>query len=213
VKAIAALALLWLTPLASAQTIAAPKRAEASPNLSATAASPAAQAASASRATAAAAQDAPSKPAAKVEPQKEAAIRKLFEVQGTRKALQEVIAGMTDTMRPTLTKSLPPGEYRDKLIELFFQKFQANMKLDDLLALNIPVYDKYFSMEEIAGLTQFYQTPLGQKVSSALPKIAVEIQAAATKMGEELGRRSMLEVMAEHPELEKALEDAAAGKN
>src|SRR5262249_30084911 len=140
-------------------------------------------------------------------------IRKLFEVQGTRKAMQEVIAGMSENMRPTLAKSLPPGDYRDKLIELFFQKFQANMKLDDLLDLTIPVYDKYFSKEDIASLTQFYQTPLGQKVNSVLPKIAIETQTAAAKMGEDLGRRSMLEVLAEHPEMERALEEAAGPKN
>jgi hypothetical protein len=31
-------------------------------------------------------------------------------------------------------------------------------------------------------------------------------------MGQELGRKAMLEVLAEHPELEKAMEDAAARK-
>jgi len=205
VRIIAASALLWLAPMAAGQV--ADKTA---PSFSqALVAGMNRQAAS----KATPQQNASVKPAAKVEPEKEAAIRKLFEVQGTRKALQEVIAGMSENMRPALARSLPPGDYRDKLIELFFQKFQANMKIDDLLDLTIPVYDKYFSKEDIASLAQFYQTPLGQKVNSVTPKIAIETQAAAAKMGEDLGRRSMLEVLAEHPEMAKALEEAASPKN
>jgi hypothetical protein len=146
-----------------------------------------------------------------VDPEKEAMIRRLFEVQGTRKQMGEVIAGLSATMRPVLARSLPPGEYQNKLMDLFFEKFQAGMKNDDLIELIVPIYDKYFSKDDVAGLTQFYQTPLGKKLNSVAAQLAIETQTAASKMGEELGRRAMLEVLAEHPDLEKAIEDAAAG--
>jgi hypothetical protein len=108
---------------------------------------------------------------------------------------------------------LPPGEYQDKLIPLFFEKFQNKLKTDDLLDLIVPIYDKHLSKEDIDGLVQFYQTPLGKKMTSVLPQVLVESQTAAMNMGQELGRKAMLEVLAEHPELEKAMEDAAARKN
>ncbi len=59
-------------------------------------------------------------------------------------------------------------------------------------------------------MTRFYQTPLGQKALSVLPQTVVEIQAESMKLGERLGREAMVEVLDEHPDLKKALEEAAA---
>ena len=153
------------------------------------------------------------KTAAKIDPEKEAAIRKLFEIQGTRKSMEQVFAGMSENMKPALAKMLPPGEYQDKLIPLFFEKFQSKLKTDDMLDLVIPIYDKYLSKEDIDGLAQFYQTPLGKKMNAVLPQLMIETQTAAMNMGQDLGRQAMLEVLAEHPDLEKAMEDAGARKN
>ena len=127
--------------------------------------------------------------------------------------MTEVISGLMANMRPTLAQSLPPGEYQGELIDLFFQKFQSKLRVDDLIEVSVPVYDKYFSKEDIIELIAFAQTPLGQKMNSVIPKVIIEIQTAAAGVGEELGRQSMLEVLAEHPELAKALEDAAKPKN
>jgi len=43
---------------------------------------------------------------------------------------------------------------------------------------------------------------------STLPHVMAESQAAGTKWGEQIGRESMMEVLAEHPELQKAMEQA-----
>lgn len=188
-KTAAAFAFLWLAPLASGRNRAAPQPAPAK------------------------GQELAAKPATKISPEKEASIRKLFEIAGTRAAMQKIIAGMTDNMKPMLSKMLPPGEYQDKLIALFTEKFQSKLKTEDLLNITVSVYDKYFSKEDIDGLAQFYQTPLGKKVMSVLPQVLVESQSAGMKMGEEIGRQSMMEVLAEHPDLQKALEDAAARRN
>jgi len=74
--------------------------------------------------------------------------------------------------------------------------------------LAIPLYDKYYSPEDLKGLIQFYATPVGQKTLTVLPKLMPELQDEGRKWGEGLGRESMLEVFSEHPELKKALEDA-----
>jgi hypothetical protein len=145
-----------------------------------------------------------------IDPAKEAVIRKMFEVMGTTKMMQQVIAGMSTNMKPMLMSSLPPGEYLEKLADLFFQKFQSKLRVDELLNLTVPIYAKYFSKEEIEGLTRFYQTPLGQKALSVLPQTLVEMQTASMKLGEKLGREAMVEVLDEHPDLKKALEEASA---
>lgn len=153
------------------------------------------------------------KPTAKISPEKEAAIRRLMDASGMRENLRKVLAGSIENIKPVLRKSLPPGEYQEKLVDLFFERFQQKMKLDDMLDLVVPVYDKHFSIEDIEGLTKFYQTPLGKKALSNLAEVMLECQAAGAKYGEQAGREAMTEVLAEHPEIQKALEEAGARKN
>jgi hypothetical protein len=189
VKTAASFVLLWLAPVAFAQSAAT------------------------SQASAPKTQEQSSQSAAKIDPAKEAAIRKLIEITGARKTVEKVMAGMTENMKPMLAKMLPPGEYQERLITLFFEKFQSKLKIEDMLDISVSAYDKYFSKEDIDGLAQFYQTPLGKKVMTVLPQLLLETQTAGMKMGEEVGRQSMMEVLAEHPDLMKAMEAAAAPKN
>jgi len=127
--------------------------------------------------------------------------------------MMQIMGGMEKNIRPVMTNSLPPGDYREKLIDLFFEKFQDHSKAEmpQLLDTAVPLYDKYFSREDIKGLIQFYETPLGQKALSVLPQLSIELQGEGMKLGEKLGRQSMMEVLSEHPELQKALEEAQKG--
>jgi hypothetical protein len=154
--------------------------------------------------------EAPSVSRAKIDPAKEADIRRLLDLTGTASNMLQVMDAMQNNMRPVLTNSLPPGEYREKLVNLFFEKFQSRMKneIQDMFDAIVPVYDKYFSVEDIKGLIRFYETPLGQKATTELPKLVAELQGQGMKRGEQIGRESMLQVLSEHPELEKALEEA-----
>jgi hypothetical protein len=145
----------------------------------------------------------------KIDPAKEADIRRLLELVGTKTVAMRTIEEMTTTVRPVLANSLPPGEYRDKLIDLFFAKFKAKADAQRIVDLAVPVYDKHFSREEIKGLIQFYQTPLGHKTTTELPAIMGELRAAGEEWGKVLGRDSMQQVLAEHPELQEALNKAA----
>jgi len=159
------------------------------------------------------AQDTAAKPATSVSPEKESAIRKLFEVSGIRESMQQMLGGSIETVRPTMRRMLPPGEYQEKLVDLFVERFSQKMKVDHLVELVIPIYDKYFSIEDIEGLTKFYETPAGKKALSKLTQVMMECQTAGAKFGEQAGRLAMAEVLAEHPDLQKALEDAGARKN
>ena len=198
-KTLCVLLLCWVAPFAATARGTAPGAQDPKPVQSAPA-----------QTAAAPAQAASGNSAPSVDPAKEAAVRKMFEVMGTTKMMQQVLAGMSSNMRPMLMSSLPPGEYREKLADLFLQKFQSKIRVDELLDLTVPIYAKYFSKEEIEGLTRFYQTPLGQKSLSVLPQAVVEMQTESMKLGEKLGREAMVEVLDEHPDLKRALEEAAA---
>lgn len=145
-----------------------------------------------------------------MDPVKEADIRRLLDVMGSQALMTQVMGNMQVSMKPMLMNSLPPGEYRAKLVDLFFEKFMARVtaEMPSLLNAMVVTYDKYFSDEDIKGLIQFYRTPLGQKTLSNLPKVVSESQAAGEKLGAKMGLEAMQEVMSEHPELKQELEDA-----
>ena len=147
----------------------------------------------------------------KIDPAKEADIRRLMDLVGTRLLVAQMMDAMEKSIKPLMTGALPPGEYREKLIDLFFAKFHSKADLQQLLDIAVPAYDRYYTHEEIKGLIQFYGTPLGQKMISVLPKLTGELQEAGRKWGEGLGRNSMREVLSEHPELATALDGAKKG--
>jgi hypothetical protein len=149
-----------------------------------------------------------SPPQSTVDPSKEADIRRLLDLMGVKALTIQIMNQMSTGLRPTMTQALPPGEYREQLVDLFFQKFNSKINVDALLDLVIPVYDKYLSDDDIKGLIQFYQTPLGQKAISVLPKLTSESQAQGEMLGQKIGRESMAEVLAEHPDLARALQAA-----
>ena len=145
-----------------------------------------------------------------IDPGKRAAIQHLMEVAGTKNAMVTMIDSMTTSMKPLMINSLPPGDYRAKLIDLFLQKFRSNIDLSQLLDLAVPIYDKYFSDEEIKGLIKFYESPLGHKTVSMLPKIMSEMSGEGQKLGGKVGRQTMQQVLAENPDLADQLNAAAA---
>jgi len=147
----------------------------------------------------------------KVDPAKEADIRKLLELVGTKAIVSQTMDSMSKSIKPLLTNSLPPGEYREKLVDLFFAKFTAKADVERLLDLAVPVYDRNLSHQEIRGLIEFYQTPLGQKAIATLPKVTAELQEQGRKWGEDVGKDCMVEVLSEHPELAEGL--TAAQRN
>lgn len=148
---------------------------------------------------------------AKIDPAKEADIRRLLEVTGTTTLMEQVMDNMQKSLKPVLTSSFPPGEYREQLVDLFFEKFRSKLDTKRLIDLAVVRYDEQFSDEDIKGLISFYGTPLGQKAVSVLPKLTIELQQDGQALGQKMGRDSMVEVLAEHPELAKALQNAAHG--
>ena len=146
----------------------------------------------------------------KIDPAKEANIRRLLDLVGTKALMQNMMESSITNIRPALTGVMPPGDYREKLIDLFFAKFKAKADLTQLIDMSVVAYDKHFSDDEIKGLIKFYETPLGQKSVSELPQLVAELGEAGRAWGEKLGRECMRQVLAEHPDLQAALE--AAGK-
>ena len=102
------------------------------------------------------------------------AIRQLLVVTGTSKLMAQEMDQMVASLRNGLPDAPPE----------FWTKFRARVNTDDLIALIVPVYDKYYTLDDINGLLAFYQTPLGQKVITTLPQVTRESMTIGQAWGE-----------------------------
>jgi hypothetical protein len=108
-------------------------------------------------------------------PAKEALIRDLLKTTGTTSLMQQMKRQIFDTFR-----RMAPSAGEEVWNELD-RRFDMNELVEKL----IPIYDKYYSAEDLKGILLFYQSPLGQRVLSTMPQVVSESMAA----GQEWGRR------------------------
>ncbi len=133
---------------------------------------------------------APSPTQQAVSPEKEKAIRQLLAVTGTSKLMTQQVNQMIASLHGSIPGAPPE----------FWTKFRERIHADDLITLLIPVYDKYYTLDDINGLLAFYQTPLGQKVVATLPQISRESMI----IGQAWGRKQAQAVIQELQQEEKA---------
>ena len=133
----------------------------------------------------------------KVDPAKEKTIRRLIEITGTTKVAQEMMATTSSQMRPLLDKSLPENPHKQEIIDTFIKRFLERATAEGLTSRIVPIYDRHFSQEELEGLIQFYESPLGKHSIEVFPKIVQESQAVGAEWGRELGPEVMKEVLRE----------------
>ena len=112
---------------------------------------------------------------ANVSPEKRKEIEKLLRLTGVEKLSEQMVNQMLTSFR-TQMPQVP---------ETFWTKFQQKMNTRDLIEKIIPVYDKYYTIEDLKAINAFYETSAGQKVISALPQLMQE----TLKIGEEWGQK------------------------
>lgn len=125
---------------------------------------------------------APSSPAvskhvAEDEAAKRADVLKLLEVNGVRK----LMASQVDTMmKGFISQAMLPPEGAEAMKQVFAENF------DKLIELCVQPYMDHLSHEDIKGLIAFSESPLGQRMAAAQPKIMAETTAAGMKWGQQI---------------------------
>jgi hypothetical protein len=111
---------------------------------------------------------------------KRAEIRRLLQLMGSGKAGAQMMDQMFGTMKRT-ARQVPEEVWRD-LIQEFKNEFSA----ETIIELNVPIYDKYYSLAEIEQLIAFYESPIGRKVTAVLPMLIQDSYAAGVRKGQEV---------------------------
>ena len=71
----------------------------------------------------------------------------------------------------------------------FWDEFMKEITASELTDLIVPIYMKFYDHEDIKGLIEFYNTPLGQKTVSVLPQITSESMLVGQEWGAMIGER------------------------
>lgn len=121
---------------------------------------------------------------------------KIVEIEKTLRLVgMEKLMGQMKTQMFTM--------FREKMAqapEEYWKRAEAKFDMAELIQLIIPVYDKYYTTEDLKALNAFYESPVGQKVLSTLPQITQESMRIGQAWGEEVGKRIEREVAEEFKE-------------
>jgi uncharacterized protein len=123
----------------------------------------------------------------KVDSEKEKLIRDLLsrtkEVEMSEERVLQAMAGM---------KQLMP-----RLPEKYWAKYRSLITFEELQNRLVEVYDKHFTTEELKSLIQFYDSPIGKKLSEKALPILRDSMEIAQQMSKRAGTAVASEVRAD----------------
>jgi len=147
----------------------------------------------------------------KIDPQKEASIRELMNATGAKDLGKQLVQAGMEQFRSSVEDSQPNNPRAKQFVDAFVSKFQRHFDPNSLTETIIPIYDKYFTSEDLNGLLAYYRSPLGQRMLKVLPEVTRESQAAGFALGQKAAQEAMEELKADFPEFVPGAKDD--GKN
>lgn len=124
---------------------------------------------------------------AEVSPEKRAEIDRMLKLTGMERLMEQMIGQMLSALR-TQSAEVP---------EAVWAKITKKIQVSELVEMIVPLYDKYYSLEDLRAVNAFYSSPVGQRVISTLPQIMQESQVLGQQWGEKVGQRAFEELAAE----------------
>jgi uncharacterized protein len=127
--------------------------------------------------------------AADVPADKRAEIERLLETTGALAMGQQVANFFIAHFAQTIRQHNPNVPQR--VIDALPEEVNAAIKegLPDFKELIIPVYDKYFTLDELRGLNAFYATPVGRKTVSVMPTLLGDSMKLGAQWGQAMEPR------------------------
>jgi hypothetical protein len=114
-------------------------------------------------------------------------VRQLMQVFSVDKMFGQMNAQMAGVMGQQLP-CVPAG---------YWQNFVDADGVKQLTERMIPIYQKHFTADEVAGLLKFYRSPLGQKVIAEMPATMAEGMQIGRQWGQERAQQMLGELRKE----------------
>jgi uncharacterized protein len=156
-------------------------------------------------------QAAPAKPAQqappaveKIDPAKDAAIRHLMDITESSKMAESMATYITGQVHNGAGRAIPADQL-PKFMDTFTQKFQASYSPAAVNDAIVAVYAKHFSLDEIQGLTKFYESPIGQRVVKEMPDVDQQMRTAGQQIEFTSAIGALRSMADEYPQLKQML--------
>jgi hypothetical protein len=146
----------------------------------------------------------PPAPSEKLDPAKDAAIRHLLEITGVSKEGEDIAAGWTDRVHTGMSRVVPADQL-PKFMETFTAKFSASAPPAAITDAMVAIYARHFSIEDIQGVTKFYESPLGQLMVKEMPDVSREAQTAGMQMDQKVVIEVLRGMTDEYPQIKPML--------
>jgi len=143
-------------------------------------------------------------PAEKLDPAKETAIRHLLEITGGAKEGENINEGMTSRVKEVMTRALPADQL-PKFMDTFSQKFTAGAPPSAVTDEVVKIYAQHFSLEDIQGITKFYESQVGQRTVKEMPEVVRESQSVGVQMDQKVEIDVLRGMSEEYPQLKQML--------
>ena len=158
--------------------------------------------------TAAATQSAEASPSLqKPDPEKEAAIRKLMDLMGTSKLGEGMTNQITYQVREAMSQHLQ-GDQLTKFVGEFSEKIATHGPDKAVNDATAAAYASHFSMADIQAMTEYYGSPIGQKMVKTIPQVMQEAQQAGQPIERDAAIGVLTDMSTEYPELKAMLPGA-----
>ena len=131
----------------------------------------------------------------KIDPAKEQEIRKMLELTGTVKNTQLMVhrlIGLYQERNPQLSAD-------------FWENLENGIKIQPFIDKMVPIYDQYYTLDDLKAINAFYSSPAGQHMVTVVP----EVMAASIKAGQDWGGQVSIDI-GTAVDKEKAKQNAAS---
>ena len=106
-------------------------------------------------------------------------IYRLLELTGSAKLGIQVMGQMVTSYKQAMPNV--PDE--------FWTEFMSEVDEKSLINLIIPIYKKHYTPADVKAIIAFYETPIGKKTISVLPKITSDSMTAGRSWGLKIGKK------------------------
>jgi uncharacterized protein len=151
-----------------------------------------------------AAQATPTPAAEKIDPAKDAAIRHLMDITESSKMGENIANFITNQVHNGVGRALPADQV-SKFMDSFSHKFTAGLPPTAVNDAIVAIYAKHFSMEDIQGLTKFYESPIGQRIVKEMPDVDQQMRTAGQQIETTVALAVLRSMSDEYPQLKQML--------
>ena len=115
------------------------------------------------------------------EPATEKSVRELLAATGAGNMAVQIMTGMIAPLK----KAIP------KAPDAFWEEFLKEVSSDELINMSLPIYQKYYSEEDIQAIITFYDSPVAKRMVANQPAIVQEAMQIGQVWGRKIGERAL----------------------